>query len=211
MDTKKLFATFAILIIALSIAGFAYAHWSETVTINGTINTGELCWEVTMVNCVDKPGEKDYHCYDGFQGNCYWQGDKDVGNTSIQKKDSHTIELNLTNVYPSYFTSASFYVHNCGTIPLIIDRVLIKNQTHTVAELRIVPAPVVRLDLNGDGKDDIEILWGDNFGAQLHPCNTSPEISFWVHVLEGAPQGATLSFTIEVVAINWNEYVPPQR
>ena len=115
----------------------------------------------------------------------------------------------LNNVYPSYFTSVSFYVHNCGTIPLIIDKVLIKNQTHTVAELRKVPAPVVRLDLNGDGKDDIEILWGDNFGVQLHPCDTSPEFSLWVHVLQGAPQDATLSFTIEVVAINWNEYVPP--
>ena len=210
MDTKKLFATFAILTLALGIAGFAYAHWTQTITIEGTLTSGVLCWEVTMVRCEDdQPGEKDYHCYDGFEGGYSWQGAKDVGMTSAYKKDPRTIEVILNNVYPSYFTSVSFYVHNCGTIPLIVDKVLIKNQTHIVAELRKVPAPVVRLDLNGDGKDDVEILWGNNFGAQIHPCDTSPEFSFWVHVLQGAPQGATLSFTIEVVAINWNEYVPP--
>jgi len=37
METKKLMATFAILIIALGIAGFAYAHWEKTVTIDGEV------------------------------------------------------------------------------------------------------------------------------------------------------------------------------
>jgi len=37
METKKLMATFAILMIALGIAGFAYAHWSEKVYIEGEV------------------------------------------------------------------------------------------------------------------------------------------------------------------------------
>ena len=54
MDTKKVMATFAVLMIALSVAGFVYAHWSDSVQIEGTVHMGELivgildikdCWD----------------------------------------------------------------------------------------------------------------------------------------------------------------------
>jgi hypothetical protein len=118
--------------------------------------------------------------------------------------DYDMLELDLHNVYPSYFTSVSVYAHNNGSIPLIIDSVIINGVV-----LRKSPTPVVRLDLDGDGLDDIEIWWGNGFGVQLEPCDWSPEMSFWVHILQDAPQDATLSFTIELVAVQYNEYVPP--
>jgi len=208
----------AMTLVTLAIVGFAYAHWSEKLWLNGTVNTGELDWEFIVASCLDDG--VDYHCNDGFVGvPPYWK-DPDGKNIGWQvltlvdndnDGDNETLLINLCNVYPSYFTSISFYVHNCGTIPLMVDRALIKNSTHVVAVIREVPAPVVKLDLNGDGKNDIEILYGNNFGVQIDPCDTSPEFSFWIHVLQDAPQGATLSFSIEVVAVNWNEYVPPPK
>jgi hypothetical protein len=205
-----------LLVFALVTIGFVYAHWSETLYINTIVNTGELDWEFSAWYCWDQG--VDYHCRDGFVGSPpFWldPDKKDIGSQELipidtdSDGDNDTLLFNLYNVYPSYFTSVSLYVHNCGTIPLIIDKVVIKNQTHTVAELRKVPVPVVKVDLNGDGKEDIEILWGNNFGVQLEPCENSPEISFWIHILQDAPEGATLTFTIELVAIQWNMYVPP--
>jgi len=46
----------------------------------------------------------------------------------------------------------------------------------------------------------------------LEPGDDSPEMSFWIHVLQDAPQGATgatLRFTIGIVAVQWNKYVQP--
>jgi len=42
MNGKKIFAILAILMIALGIAGFAYAHWEKIVTVDGTVKTGRL-------------------------------------------------------------------------------------------------------------------------------------------------------------------------
>jgi len=208
MNGKKLSVIFAVLMLALSIAGFAYAHWEKIITINGTVNTGVLCWKTTTVQCLDDyVGCKDYHCNDGFAGYYYWQGDKDVGMTTIQIIDDQTVELNLTNVYPSYFTSATLYIVNCGTIPLIFEKVIIASQYETVEIVE--DDQIVSIDLNGDGLDDIEIYWGNHIGKQIHPGEPLGEVSFWIHVLQNAPPGSNLSFTVKFVAINWNEYVPP--
>jgi len=208
-------AILAVTLIVLSIAGFSYAHWCESLTLNGTITTGELDWEFIVASCLDVG--VDYHCNDGFVGiPPYWK-DPDGKNIGWQELtlvdsdndgDNDTLLINLNNVYPSYFTSITFYVHNCGTIPLKIDKVIFKNSTHVVGEYR-TGVPYLKVDLNGDGKFDVEFQWGDNFGEQIDPCGRSPEFSFWIHILQDAPQNETLSFSIELVAVNWNEYVPP--
>lgn len=199
-----------LLMLALVTVGFAYAHWSQTLYIDGSVATGELDWEFVVASCEDDEiGEKDYNCRDGFAlpSPIFWEVDKDVGRTTVAIVDPHTVTVTLTNVYPSYFTSVSVYAHNTGTIPLIIDKVILKDDV--TVEIRKMPSPIVKLDLNNDGKKDVEIWWLNGFGVQLEPCDMSPEMSFWIHILQDAPQGATLTFTIEIVAIQWNMYVPP--
>jgi hypothetical protein len=205
MQNKKLITIPLLLVFALAAIGFAYAQWSKTLYINGTANTGELDWEFIGASCLDTSGN-DYHCRDGFTGPppFYWMGDKNVGSTGVTITDPHTATVTLTNVYPSYFTSVDVDAQNTGTIPLIIDRVVIDGNV-----LRKSPTPVIKLDLSGDGINDVEIKWTDGFGTQLNPGDLSPTMTFWIHILQGAPQSQTLSFTIEIVAIQWNEYVPP--
>ena len=209
----KVAVVFVVLMVALAGIGVGYAHWSQTLTIEGTVKTGELDWEFSSFLILDPwegPGPPpDYHCNDGFTGSPYLDPDgKNVGWAtgvlvdSDGDTDNDTLELTLHNVYPCYFNSISVYVHNNGSIPLIIERVIISSayETHTLTAIGYVA-----LDLDGDGLDDIEIQWGNNFGLQLEPCQTpDPEISFWIHVLQAAPQGETLSFTMEIVALQWN-------
>jgi hypothetical protein len=210
---KKLGMLALMLLVGMAILGLGYAKWSETLTIDGTVNTGEVDWEFSSFSILDSlapPNEEpDYNTADGFVGD-FWQVDKNVGWAEGELVDSDgdgdkdTFALTFYNVYPSYFNEISVYAHNNGTIPIIIDRVLING-----TELKKSPTPVVKLDLTNDGKPDVEVWWGNGFGVQLEPSNRSPEMSFWFHVLQDAPEGETLHFNISIEAIQWNEYVSP--
>jgi hypothetical protein len=202
-------AIVAVALMALTIVGFSYAHWEETLFINGYVTTGTLDWQFTSWSAKDTTlGENDWHCREGFAGPppLFWQGDKDVGNTTIQLIDSHHLRVNMSNVYPSYFNEIAVYAMNTGTIPLIIDRVVMNG----VVVVRKEPSQPFTIDLDGDGVNETEIWYGNGFGTQLDPRDWSPEMSFWVHFRNVLPQHETFSFTIEIVAINWNEYpLPP--
>ena len=202
MMNKKFVAVPMLLVFALVATGFAYAHWSETLYISGTVDTSELDWEFwTPVTCLDGPDTNDYG------GDCSWnnwQGNKDVGGpTLLELKDTDgdgdndKLEITLQNVYPGYFETITFHVHNNGEVPLEFIKVVIDGNEYNSGQ------PTVFLDLDGDGYNDVKIKYLDNIGAQLHPCDFL-EISIWILVLQEAPEGQSLTFTIELVAENWS-------
>ena len=206
------------LVLALGASGVGYATWSETLAIAGTTGTGEVDWYITSFfiqdtfDPADHPGVFDWNSGDGFDPVPY-RVDKNVGWGSgflvdgpDDDGDMSQLDVTLHNVYPSYFNKITVYVQNNGSIPLMIESVTIRGgiEIHRFADVPSYAA----LDLDGDEKDDIEICWRDNFGEQLHPDGAIVALSFWFHALEDAPQGATLSFTIEVEAVQWNEYAP---
>ena len=197
------------LVILLAIMGVGYALWSETLVISGNAETGELDWELKgPINCMDHDGDKDHNADCNWN---FWQVDKDVGGpTSLTlidtdtDGDDDTLNVTLVNAYPGYAEEISFYIHNCGTIPLKVWKVVINGyvlyETNTT--------DTVFLDLNNDGKNDVKVRWGDHLGVQLEPCE-SGEISFSILVLQDAPQDQNLHFTITFTAVQWNEYQAP--
>jgi len=199
MSARKASVIPILLMVLLAIIGVAYSAWRESVTITASVGTGELDWQFTTALSIDADGTNDYHCDDGFTN--IRQGDKNVGYTTVEVTDPHTVTMTMYNVYPSYFVSISVYAKNTGTIPLVIEKVIIDGNV-----ISSESASIVELDLNNDGVSDIEIWWRNGLGEQLDPGEDSPEMSVWFHILQGCPEGATLSFTIEIVAIQWNEY-----
>lgn len=220
---RKLGLIIVVLVLALGSLGVAYARWSDTVYIDGEIQTGEVCWEYTSCSLLDEipsppywVGEEywyfhDYTCNNGFVPNAagaqFWHSDKNVGWGSQKIEDldqdgrKETLTTTLENVYPCYFNAQSFYLKNCGTIPVKVWKIFIEGQEFTGG------VPYLKLDLTKDGKPDIEISWGNNWGAQIDPGTIYPwEFSFWIHVLQDAPEGSTLTFHITVWATQWNEY-----
>jgi len=219
MDRKLI--PFSIILLILS-ATTALALWSETLRVNVAVGTGEVDWEIVsgiiwLDACGLQPG------YGYFRGNDWnashlpepgaVQLDKDVGCTDVTLIDSDgdgdydTMNITLRNVYPWYYTHIAFKVHNDGSVPIKIWRIIINGlEFYELNEQELQQG--VELDLTGDGKPDVLIWWGDNFGVQLHPCQ-SADISLDITVLQGAPQGSTLSFTVSFEAIQWNEYYVP--
>lgn len=214
---KKVVILSLMSILGLALLGLCFAHWSKTLAVSGTVNTGKVDWELTSFAILDKyapPPYKptstpDYNSGDGFIGD-FWEVDKNVGwgkgklVDTDGDGDKDTLILNFRNVYPSYFNSVSLYARNNGSIPMIVDTVWING-----VKIRKSPSPVVKLDCNGDGQSDVEIWWGNGFGTQIDPGDRSPQMSFWFHVLQEAPQGAQLDFSIAIEAIQWNKYVAP--
>lgn len=190
-----------LVIILLGAFGFGYAMWSETLTLNGKITTGELCWEFKGPYTYDN-GDID------INGNCtwdFWEVGKDIANTTLSGPyDSDgdgckdTLNVTIDNAYPWYADEIAFYFHNCGTIPLVFTEALINGH-----EVNASSSNTVFLDLNGDGKNDVKVRFGNGFG-QYEPSKDH-EVSFTVLVLQDAPQNAHLSFTVTLVAVQWNE------
>jgi hypothetical protein len=202
-------------VIALAGAGTGYALWSQALYFNGTVYTGELDWQFTGTLQLD-PGPAhsplDYHCNPGFTGSPpFWQGDKDAGWTNVTVTDPHTVTLTLNNVYPCYFNMVAIYMKATGTIPLRIQNVTFASAYGNVILDSSGDATIFNLDLSGDGNPDIEFWWREPwvFGYQLHPGDDLPETSFWIHIMQPAPQEATLSFTVTLTAVQWNEYMTP--
>jgi len=201
--TKTSIPVVAVLIIvALGIAGFAYAHWEKYMWLNVDVQTGYLCAEfVPPVTRTDHGF--DWTCDEEFYN--VRQIDKDIGNSNGTLVDTDedgrydTIEILLNNTYPCYYEHIAFWIHNCGSIPWKIYEVDFNDGAVVLFE-----KGYLRLDLNSDGIDDVEIYWGNNFGVQVDPCD-KVDISFEIHVLQGAPQDTTMNFTIEITVINWNE------
>lgn len=212
------------LVIALSSVGFSYAKWSESLSISGTANTGQVDWEFTKCSLKDEhapppyvpkqSGWCDWTCRDGFAGPLpwFWRLDKNVGWGEYElvdtdaDEDFDTLKLALHNVYPSYFNGVSdLWAHNNGSVPIVVQKVVING-----IEITQEPVPVIQLDLSGDGKDDIEIWWKDGFGTRIDP-GKDIEMGLWFHCLQDAPQGASLSFTISIVAVQWNGGIASQK
>jgi hypothetical protein len=191
----------AITLISLAIMGFTYAHWSENLWLSGYVEMGDMCAE--FVDVDNKDLGLDWNCDNGI--NEYWQIDKDIGSTTVYIVEDgecpNTIKVIMDNVYPCYYENIEMHIHNCGTIPWKIVRV---NFTTPYEQKSITGPQYLTLDMSGDGKADVEIKWGDNFGQQTDPC-TELEVSFKIHVLQDAPEDTTMTFTVTIIIINWNE------
>lgn len=227
-NIDKMAAIFIASIFALSGLGIAYAAWTDTITIDGSVTTGTLRWEFGSVTVQDddqpiNPGgdwptdDPDLTCHPGFTYDpiegFFWELDKNVAWAEAERKDLdgvvgyETLEVTLHNVYPCNFNEFSFYLHNIGTIPLRIDHIIINGVKYNSG------TPHILFDLDGNGQDDFEIKWNNNWGAQWEPdVPATWEISFWTHVLqdEGSTiQGESFTFQIQVVCVQWNEYPLP--
>jgi len=196
MKNKKLITIPMLLIFALVLTGFAYAHWEKIITINGSVDTAKLYAELVEPITTTDHGN-DWTCDEGLTN--VRQLTKDVGSSSATIVASDQMEVVLTNVYPCYYEHMSFWIHNCGEIPWRINRVIF-----SPGNVVIQTPSYLKLDLNGDGEMDVEIYWGNNFGTQVDPCE-KVDLSFEIHVLQDAPKGQALAFTVEIVVRNWNE------
>ena len=199
---KQIVGIFAVLMIALMVAGFAYAHWTKTITINGTVNTGSLDLAISFDGWTDD----DKHF-------CNVTGDI----------DGNTLTVTIDNAYPCITATIKFDLHNNGSVPAGLymwtatydNNVItifnasnfqgsIINPRMTEDEVEQALENYVECDLGLGTYVDVEIDFkGSNFW-QIDPCQ-EPYVIITIHFLEDLPQDTSCSFTMTLEYWNWNE------
>jgi len=196
------------IVLALGTLGVGYAAWTDTVYITGTVNTGNVDWEIVPGSQSQKSDDPDW--------NCFWDLEvgtrapdpegKNVATTTVVIESvahPHLMTVTLDNAYPYYYDHIAFVVHGLGSIPLRIWKAEVWNDGTLVKTL--YANDYVYLNLDGEPGNDLELYWGNGWGEQLHYCDKH-DMSFELLVLQPAPQNANLSFTIKLFAIQWDEY-----
>ena len=208
---KKVMAMFALLMIALSVAGFAYATWSDSVQIEGTVEMGELIFGIldnsvtTWDNEPGLPVPKDVaDCWavlDDFETSVHHEPPETV---------AHVMYITVDNAYPQYEQWIKFALKNAGTIPVHIIEVTITGYDETDMEvLTYDPVaggfvdPVQGLIINFDfykqaTLDPVEPC------QQIDPC-TEEWVEIYMDFKEEAEPCHTYTFKIYIEAVQWNK------
>jgi hypothetical protein len=232
---KKLGLICLAVIMALGTMGVGYAMWFDTITINGTVKTGQvkLIWLNDSAETSDPaPGGKDSpwgylnlppgmvtlfdHTIIPGQIGTLRHLDKNVGWTDAIITDPHNVQVTLNDVYPCYAVNVSLHALNDGTVPVKIpmphltyyDPSLGQNVTGDLPKSTWVY--VKGLDQYGETSvsDVIELYWAHDAGEQLEPHDVV-EYSFYIHVLQPSRQNYTYNFSISLTGEQWNEYTGP--
>jgi hypothetical protein len=186
-----------LLIVLLAGLGVAYGLWSETLTIDGTVKTGNVDVEFTNVSLEEKVvdyfwdgpfgTEKPEPSEKASAANCYYRIDN-------QGKDNETLVIWTEGAYPSWRCYVHFDVKSTGSVPVhVFEPKLISQQD-----------------------DDLpEAFWCD-FGTQtssqvpkykqLHTEQAlTCHIKIHFHNNEGIQENSRYTFKYTITAKQWNE------
>lgn len=100
MNTTKIYAFFMVLAITLSIAGFTYAHWSDTMQITGSVEMAHI--KMTIISYKNLTS-KDIEKYSTI--------------TSELSADGHTLTITADALGPGWFIWIGLVTQNIGTLP----------------------------------------------------------------------------------------------
>ena len=151
---SKMVALFASVLIALAVVGFTYAWWTETLTISGTITTGEL--DVEFTGAYTSSCSEYMSCTVNFV---------DGGETDPTPGDLSKMEVTVSNGYPCGWCNVTFTIHNCGTIPAKVTAINIPTVTGLEISLegisvgtQINPnqsvSPTLKIHVTGDAVEE---------------------------------------------------------
>lgn len=219
----KFGSVFLVLALALGLTGAGFAHWSQTLYVEGDVDTGSFNVGWTELTCVEKHRDP----ITGFKVDGEYLG-KDVGSVEghweILKEDPITgkrgyekILVTIDNAYPCYQVHVIVAVENLGTVPAHFTEILVTGRDETDGEdLGFEWLSGFQYekgffwdDYDADGvydpDEEIINLEVVNFVCnQLDPChNTKGEFDF--HFKQEIEQGHTYTFEVQLVAVQWNK------
>jgi len=94
------------LVLAVIVLGAALAMWSETLTVNVTVNTGKVDVSISA-QCLEAPEAEG----------------KDVASCTVTpSEDGNSVTVTISNAYPGYKVNVYLTVSNDGTIPVKLYR-----------------------------------------------------------------------------------------
>ena len=218
---KKIGLLSLALVLALGTLGVAYAMWSDTLLIEGEVNTGELSvmFDSQYDNdalTLDDPKEAGSWNVSGEKP--VWTGErysKHVASTTSTYEEK-AARIIVTNGYPCYWGSVIWDVHNDGTIPVKLHSITLTelskgvtgkwamNMTLVIGTRYYVDVEQLRVNTVLEPDDDFSFILSA-FGCEQIDALELGYLDVTVHVEQDATQKTTYDFIIDYVFANWNE------
>ena len=184
--------------IVLSVVGFAYAHWTDLIRINGIVKTGTLSIGFVEIICVDKEYQEDLP-KDVADCDCWL--DEEYTDVHTNKTGYKKLWVNVTNAYPSYYVHVTFALQNLGTVPGVFKNFTLIG-TPPLAFVATSPTTWEGID-TALNKTVFNLEFVNLVGLQLDPCNkTKAEVD--IHFKQTAPECHTYEFHIEIDINSWD-------
>lgn len=184
-----------LLVVALAGLGVAYALWSETLTINGTVATGEVdaAWTDGMTFCTERPEP----------------GGKNVGSVTyfVDPQDPRVFHFTINNGYPSYAADCNLKYNNTGTIPWVVEAIgFTPGQNLTGCTINQDP----NTGSFTAACDQLTVTFTDGLCTQIDPGNSWGIASnMFAHVEQEAAESTTYGFDVTIQVNQWNDTTCP--
>jgi len=176
LGRKMIHPLFSIILIAMSLMVMSYAGWTETLTINNTVNTATV--NLTFY-FVSYPIEFDP--LDAATSN--------VNPCGYITGDVDSITLTVENAYPGFEVMIIFQVKNIGTLPA----------KFLGFSLNGVPASYGPEGWKASLPNGEITIEGYNGEGEVLPINAIRTYSVKLKVTEDALQGTNYAFTIGIL------------
>lgn len=121
-----------VLVVAMMLMGAGYAYWSDTLTINNTVSTGELNVRFTGQNTT-RGGDDQVGDVSTGKSKAYWAAYVNHeglvaghnGPATEVSPDGKTVTTKVTNMYPGAYAQYYGTIENNGTIPAVFDNAVV--------------------------------------------------------------------------------------
>jgi predicted ribosomally synthesized peptide with SipW-like signal peptide len=225
---KKIGLISLALVMALGALGVTFAGWTDTVTVNGTVNTGDVVLEIegysgTIVWKVDDDRNEIYvqhgmlpldmddvpfKIIDAFPNDGDVPADLDPVATAMAGPGTTTdIFIEFENLFPCVDFMADFLLHYAGSIPVKVDVLELTADVPGLTAGSTVSIEYWESNQAGDkiGQEPMELAM-----MQLHYCDYILVV-ITIHVeQDNANQNLTGTITGEIGVKQWNEVVVPE-
>jgi hypothetical protein len=208
MKTAKIGAIFLISVLALAGIGVGYAAWTETINIQGTINTGSVDWHfidysgtwvyknLTNDECVvsDTPleGADLYLVAWSFAE----EGD-----------DDHHLVVEFSNIFPCIDFEADATLEYTGTVPGKIYQLYWNDfWPEDANETLLDDVTTIEITLIYPDGNTEELSLSDLCGLQLHQ-GYKLQVVMTIHIPQDDDyEGIFGDFNLDIGIIQWNEF-----
>jgi len=228
---KKIGLISLALVLAVGGLGIGYAAWTDTITIDGTVNTGSVDLEIIKLSStyVYKDLNDDsmivrYVVTDADTGSLIHESvaipsgaegtDYLVVASAVATADlaNDSVTFTYVNVFPSVDFICDVLLHYNGSVPVKVNAIdwVINSESPTdwftdLLALALVPGSTEGAVGYARMFNDHTIGAVVDVGTQLEYCDLV-KIWFIMHLPQDAPMGASASVTATIDVVQWNEY-----
>ncbi|MBK5240638.1 SipW-dependent-type signal peptide-containing protein [Clostridium sp.] len=121
---------------AITLSGVGYAYWTDALTINNTVTTGEMNVKFVAGQSKTRGGDDQTGKLAGDENksNAYWSAYVNHegleaghnGPATIISENGKTVTTQVNNMYPGSYAQYYGVIENDGTIPVVFDNATIK-------------------------------------------------------------------------------------